>query len=421
MRHHEAVTECTPGRRQFLTRRHKPERVRIAIVTESFLPSINGVTTSVCRVADHLRLRGHEALILAPRSRETSLPAYGDFPVHRITSMPIRQFDVGLPHGEIESILERFGPDLLHVASPFVLGARALRAAQRLGVPAVAIFQTDMAAYLRQHTPGPAGAAAAATAWTWIRRIHTWADMTLAPSTTSLAALVAHGVPRTGLWVRGVDTALFSPTWRTDAGTRAIRRALAPDGEALIGFVGRLAPEKELHRLAELADIPSTRLVVIGDGPSRATIARLLGDAVAKAPGRPNRSPVFLGPRQGDDLARAYAALDVFVHTGTRETFGQTIQEAGATALAVVAPKAGGPVDLITDGDNGYLFDPTQPGSLREHVCRLLASQEHRAELGRRGLERVRGRSWETVGDQLLGHYSGALARRGIVHVDVAA
>lgn len=386
--------------------------MRIAIVTESFLPSINGVTTSVCRVADHLRASGHDAVILAPRSRDATPPTYGEFPVHRIASVPVRQFDVGLPHGEIESILADFGPDVVHVASPFVLGARGLKAANRLGLPSVAVFQTDMAAYLRQHTPGPAGVAAAATAWRWIRKIHSWADLTLAPSTDSLATLAAHGVPRTDRWVRGVDAELFSPAWRADAATRAMRRALAPDGEVIVGFVGRLAPEKELDRLVEVADLPGTRLVLVGDGPSRVSVGRLLTEAVANAPGRPNRSPVFLGARQGDDLARAYAALDVFVHTGTRETFGQTIQEAGASGLPVVVPRAGGPVDLVTDGDNGYLFDPSRPGSLREQVCRVLGSQEHRAELGRRGLGRVQGRSWEAVVDRLVEHYVAVLSTR---------
>jgi phosphatidylinositol alpha 1,6-mannosyltransferase len=135
----------------------------------------------------------------------------------------------------------------------------------------------------------------------------------------------------------------------------------------------------------------------------------VLTEAVAGTPGRPNRSPVFLGARQGDDLARAYAALDLFVHTGTRETFGQTIQEAGATGLPVIAPRAGGPIDLVTDGVNGYLFDPDRPGSLREHVCRVLASPDRRAELGRRGLERVRGRSWDAAVDRLLEHYASVL------------
>jgi phosphatidylinositol alpha 1,6-mannosyltransferase len=334
--------------------------------------------------------------------------------VHRITSVPVRQFDVGLPTGEIETLLATFGPDVVHVASPFVIGARGLRAAVRLGLPTVAIYQTDMAGYVRQHTPGPAGTAAAGATWRWIRRIHSWADRTLAPSTEALRDLRAHGVPRTGLWGRGVDVSLFSPAWRSDALTRALRRELAPGGETLLGYVGRLAPEKELDRLVELADLPGTRLVVVGDGPSRDGVVQALTEAVAASAGRRNRFPVFLGARRGEDLARAYAALDVFVHTGTRETFGQTIQEAGATGLPVVAPRAGGPIDLVTDGVNGYLFAPDRPGDLRDQVCRVLASPEHADALGRRGLERVRGRSWANVVDRLVEHYEDVVAWRAI-------
>lgn len=388
--------------------------MRVAIVTESFLPSLNGVTTSVCRVADHLRTLGHEAVIIAPRAREATSDTYHGYPVHRITSVPVRQFDVGLPSGEIEDVLADAGPDVVHVASPFVIGARGIRAANRLGLPTVAIFQTDMAGYVRQHTPGPAGTAAAHTVWRWIRRIHSWADRTLAPSSSALADLRVHGVPRTDLWGRGVDTALFSPTWRADALTRALRRELAPGGERIIGYVGRLAPEKELERLAELADVPGTRLVIVGDGPSRPAVGELLTEAVATSSGRPNRPPIFLGSRQGDDLARAYAAFDLFVHTGTRETFGQTLQEAGASGLAVVAPRAGGPIDLVTDGDNGYLFDPEVPGALRDAVCRSLSSQHHLEELGRRGLERVRDRSWASVVNQLVAHYESVVASRSL-------
>ena len=389
--------------------------MRVAIVTESFLPSLNGVTTSVCRVADHLRAQGHDAVILAPRSRDATPERYAGFRVHRVASVPVRSFDVGLPTGEIEAILAEAAPDVVHVASPFVVGARGLRAAARLGLPTVAIFQTDMAGYVRQHTPGPAGAAAGRTTWRWIRRVHSWADRTLAPSTAALADLRAHGVARTALWGRGVDTTLFSPAWRSDAVTRAMRRELAPAGERLVGYVGRLAPEKELERLAEIADVPGTRLVIVGGGPSRESVGALLTEAVAAAAGRPNLPPVFLGPRQGEDLARAYAALDLFVHTGTHETFGQTIQEAGASGLPVVVPRAGGPIDLVTDGDNGHLFDPAVPGSLRDAVCRSLSSQHHLSELGRRGLERVSDRSWAAVVSRLIGHYEEVARARTLV------
>ena len=390
--------------------------MRVAIVTESFLPSVNGVTTSVCRVTEQLRARGDDVVVVAPRSRGTGVDDYRGAAMHRVASLPVRQFDVGLPTPEIERVLEDFRPDVVHVASPFVLGARGLAAARALDLPTVAVFQTDMAAYVRQHTPGgagtAAGTAAAATTWRWIRRIHGWADLTLAPSAPALADLRAHAVPRTALWGRGVDAALFNPAWRRDAIARALRRELAPGGERLVGYVGRLAPEKEVERLAELADVPGTRLVVVGDGPTRGAVGAALAEAVAASPGRPNRPPVFLGPRHGDDLARAYACLDVFVHTGTAETFGQTIQEAGASGLPVVAPRAGGPIDLVTDGVNGYLFEPSRPGSLRQQVCRVLESPGDAEEMGRRGHERVRDRSWSRVVEDLVGHYADAITSR---------
>ncbi|WP_411285498.1 glycosyltransferase family 4 protein [Lapillicoccus sp.] len=370
--------------------------MRVAIVSESFLPSTNGVTTSVCRVADRLRAEGHEALIVAP---SPAPPTYNGYAVHSARSFPVRQFQVGLPTGEIEAVLARFAPDVVHAASPFVLGASGLIAADRLGLPSVAVYQTDLPSYLRQHGRGLAGSAAEAGAWRWIRRIHSLADLTLAPSAAAADDLLGHGIPRVRRWGRGVDTALFHPGWRHDAGSRAIRRALAPRGETLLGYVGRLAPEKELHRLVEIADLPGTRLVLVGDGPARAELERLLPGAA------------FLGLREGDDLARAYAAFDAFVHTGTRETFGQTLQEAAATGLPVVAPAAGGPLDLVEHGRTGYLFDPHRAGSLR--LCtQALLDADHRGVLGRAGLARVAPLSWASVVSDLVGHYDDVIGSR---------
>lgn len=376
--------------------------MRVAIVTESFLPSLNGVTTSVCRVSECLRQQGHDVLIIAPRPAPSS---YAGFPVHAVASVPVRQFPVGLPTLELESVLSGWAPDVVHVASPFILGARGLYAAQSLGLPAVAIYQTDMPSYIQQHGPGAVGRGAAHVAWRWIRRMHAQADLTLAPSTATLADLRDHGIPRTSLWGRGVDTRLFHPGWREDAGTRALRRSLAPEGEVLLGYVGRLAPEKELHRLVELATVPGTRLVLVGDGPSREDIGAQLTEAVATSTGRPNLPPVFLGRRAADDLARAYAAMDVFVHTGTKETFGQTLQEAAAMGLPVVAPARGGPLDLVVPGRTGFLFDPDQPGSLADAVTILAADPMLRSRCGASGVAMVSERSWSRLTEQLVEHY----------------
>lgn len=380
--------------------------MRVAIVTESFLPALNGVTTSVCKVLECLRAQGHDALVIAPGTSPwstTSTPArYCGFPVHPVTSLPVRQFRVGLPSHEIETVLHRFSPDVVHVASPFILGVRGLTAARALGLPSVAIYQTDMPSYIRQHS-GPAGTLTARATWRWIRRIHAQADLTLAPSTSALEDLQAHGILRTALWGRGVDADLFHPDRADDLETTELRARLAPHGETLIGYVGRLAPEKELHRLAELATMPGVRLVLVGEGPSAQMLAHLLPTAH------------FLGRREGLDLARCYAAFDAFVHTGTRETFGQTLQEASASGLPVVAPARGGPIDLVDHGHTGMLFDPDRPGALQAAVASLILNDPTqtatlRVQLGMQGRARVVARSWPALTEQLIGHYSRAMS-----------
>ncbi|GAB49223.1 glycosyltransferase family 4 protein [Mobilicoccus pelagius] len=371
--------------------------MRIAIVTESFLPSLNGVTTSVCRVLDCLRRRGHEAVVVAPSPAPRE---YHGFPVHGVASVPVRQFQVGLPTREIEATLADFAPDVVHVASPFFLGARGLLAARALDIPAVALYQTDMASYVLQHG-GAAGRPAARATWRYLRWVHSLADLTLAPSSAALDDLHRNGIGDTGLWGRGVDTALFHPGWRDDAGCRALRRSLAPRGETVVGYVGRLAPEKEVERLRALLDLPGVKVAITGDGPSRPSLQALLPGAT------------FLGRREGDDLARAYAACDVFVHTGTHETFGQTLQEAAATGLPVVAPRRGGPVDLVDHGRTGLLFDPDDADDLRRHVETLTVADDawqRRAVMGEAALTHVAGRSWLRLVDDLIGHYA-ALAR----------
>ncbi len=383
--------------------------MRVAIATESFLPSLNGVTTSVCRVAECLREQGHEAMIIAPGPAPATFAGH---PVRTLPGFPVRGFRAGLPTRGLHRALRDFRPDVLHLASPFLVGAGGAARAETFGLPTVAIFQTDMPNYVRQHGPGALGRGASSLTWEWIRRLHNRVDLTLAPSRPTLTELRTHGIPRTELWGRGVDTRLFHPARQEDPRTLALKRELAPGGETILGYVGRLAPEKELHRLAELAHLPGTRLVIVGEGPSRNEVGAHLADAVARRIGRPNRPPVFLGPRTGEELARAYASFDVFVHTGTKETFGQTLQEAAASGLPVVAPAVGGPLDLVEHGESGLLFDPDVRGDLYRHVAELTEAPARRAAMGVAGRESVAGRSWSSLTEQLVGRYEQALTAR---------
>jgi phosphatidylinositol alpha 1,6-mannosyltransferase len=363
--------------------------VKIGIVTESFLPQINGVTNSVLRILEHFRVRGHEAVVIAPGDGPTE---YAGAPVVRVPAVPLpvyRSFPIALPTRQVETALRDFNPDVVHLASPTVLGGMGALAAQRLDVPAVAVFQSDLAAFVRRYRLG----ATAPTAWAWLRWIHRRAALTLAPSSVVAWELEHRGFAPVARWARGVDLDRFNPVHRSEL----LRRHIAPRGEVVVGYVGRLAAEKQVDRLVQLSDVPGTRLVIVGDGPLRSRLERRLARAR------------FLGFRTGGDLSATVASLDVFVHPGEAETFCQAVQEALSSGVPVVAPAAGGPMDLVRHGVNGWLFPSGRPDLLRGAVAELAADAPTRAAMGRAARASVQGRAWPQLGDELLGHYERLL------------
>lgn len=365
--------------------------MRVAIVTESFFPQVNGVTNTVRHIVDRLLELGHEALVIAPGP---GLVVYRTARVVRVRSIAMpgyRSFPVGLPDVAVEQALAKFRPHVVHLASPIALGAVGLRAARRLRIPTVAVYQTDIGGFARQYGVRAEGAVAR-----WVGRIHRRSSRTLAPSTASFDQLTALGVTDLHLWRRGVSLDLFGPQHRlsqlNERWTRRDRGSLA------VGYVGRLAPEKQVRRLPEVAGVPGTRLVVVGDGPSRGWLERRLPDAK------------FTGLLRGQDLAHAFASLDVFVHTGVSETFCQTVQEAQASGVPVVAPAAGGPLDLVEHGRTGLLYDPDEASSLRDTVARLVGDVELRRTIATAGLAAVQDRTWSAVVDELIDvHYAAVL------------
>ncbi|MGH3931581.1 MAG: glycosyltransferase family 4 protein, partial [Pseudonocardiaceae bacterium] len=377
----------------FACSEHPPDTVggmRVAIVSETFLPVVNGVSNSVVRVVEHLVRCGHQPLVIAPGAGPDT---YQGAPVVRLPAVNLPVVDslpIGVPTRKVFTALRDFRPDVVHLASPVIVGAVGVWSARRLGLPMVAVFQTDVAGFADSYGLG----FAARTAWRWTRVLHSAADRTLAPSSAAAAALVEHGVPRVHRWARGVDTARFRPSRRNEQ----LRAQLAPHGELLVGFVGRLAPEKKVLRLAALQDMPGIRLVVVGDGPDRRQLAKRLPTAA------------FLGFKTGDELAEAYASLDVFVHTGPFETFCQAVQEALASGLPVIAPDAGGPRDLVAQGRTGFLLPETGKSdadavfgeALRGAVRALGADPELRVRFGAAARRSVLRRTWPAVCDELL-------------------
>ncbi|HEU4850460.1 MAG TPA: glycosyltransferase [Terrimesophilobacter sp.] len=372
-----------------------PEDMRVLLFAESFLPHMNGVTNSLLHSLAHLQRRGDEAVVIAPHFeslqplpssvhgasvvRMPSIPAPG-YPQVRVAAAGMRR---------LGAVFRQFRPDVVHLASPFVLGWQGLKAAERAGVPTVAVYQTDLPGYAARY--GVPGAQQLLTSH--LARLHGRASVNLAPSSAALADLERIGVPRLALWGRGVDTERFRPSRRNDA-----RRAeLAPEGEVVIGYVGRLAPEKQVEDLAVLADLPGVRVVIVGDGPSRPELEALMPGAR------------FLGFRGGEELAEIVAGFDIFVHPGEHETFCQTVQEALASGVPVVATGRGGPVDLVQSSRTGWLYRPGDLADLRARVADLAGDAAKRAAFASAAVASVEGRSWRAVCEELVGHYEAAI------------
>lgn len=365
-------------------------RVRIAIVAESFLPQRNGVSMTAARLARHLIRRGHDTLVIAPGARDQ--PASGAGVVHtRSISVPFyRECRLALADDRLEEQLEAFRPDVVHLAAPLVLGRRAATAAADRGVPVVAAYQTDYAGFARRYRLG----LAENTVWAMVRAAHRHAAVTLAPSTVSAWQLGEHGIGPVAVWPRGVDHRRFSPAHR-DA---RLRQRLAPQGEVVVGYVGRLAREKQIERLGPVSELPGVRVVIVGDGPRRRSLERELPAAR------------FLGFRSGAELSRLVASLDVFVHPGLDETFCQAIQEALCAGVAVVAPAAGGPLDLVHHGINGFLWSPEAPETLCGATRHLVADPVLRRQFGAAARASVAGRTWTARLDEAVAHYRALVA-----------
>jgi len=375
--------------------------VRVAIVAESFLPNVNGVSNSVLRILEHLRRTGDEALVIAPDNPPGEPRAERIHDGIRVHRVPARMFPkvttlpLGVPTPRMVSVLRGFDPDVVHLASPALLGYGGVRAARRLGVPTVAVYQTDVPGFAASYgIPMTARAA-----WAWFRHLHTLADRTLAPSSVTMESLIAHRIPRVHKWARGVDLLRYAPSARDEA----LRRRWSPQGKPIVGFVGRLAPEKHAERLAVLAAHDAVQLVIVGDGVDRDKLQSAMPTAV------------FTGALYGDELAAAYASMDVLVHTGEHETFCQVVQEALASGLPVIAPDAGGPRDLITPRRTGLLL------AVNEFEARLPAAVDHlvaeRHRYGPAARRSVLGRSWPVICDELLGHYEAVMSPAAVARL----
>jgi len=365
---------------------------RVLIVTESFLPSINGVTNSVLRILETFKSKGIEAIVVAPTSPKESPDQYLGFPIIRTNYVPFAQFPVAIPGFFLRGLIEDFKPDVIHVASPFMLGYQAIFLGEQLGIPTVAVYQTDLAGYAQRYGMKLLKNFGDSL----MRTIHSAATFNLAPTPEGVAYLKSLGVKNVAEWGRGVDLTNFHPNRKFSAMRDLMRSEFATENQLVVGFVGRLNPEKQVARMKELLG-RNERLsfLVVGDGPERAKLE-------ADFAGHPVH---FTGKLTGEKLYDAYACIDIFVHFGVEETFGQTIQEAKANAIPVIAPNSGGPKFLIRDGVDGFLVEPNRSGAYATVVDQLLADDELRNRVGEAARRSVLGKDWQSNNEKLIEYY----------------
>lgn len=369
--------------------------VRIAVVAESFLPQANGVTVTLLRLLDHLAERGDEVLVLAPTPGrgKNAVDSYAGAEVRRFRAVPLpgyAEMRLSTPTvRKLEEHLRYFAPDVVHLAAPFVLGWQAIGAAQTLGLPSVAVYQTEVPTYAKRYKVKQIEP----LLWKRVTDIHRRATLSLAPSSYACQQLIDRGVHRVAVWPHGVDRDRFSPCKRDEA----LRMTVAAPDEVLVGYVGRLAREKQVEDLAGLQSLKGVRLVIVGDGPRRDQLSKTLHRAT------------FTGHLGGEDLSRLLASLDVFVHTGEMDTFAQTIQEAKSSGVPVVAPARGGPIDLVEHGVTGFLYKPGNLHAMRGFVRQLVADAGLRQQMGKAARASTETRTWDAVNEQITHHYANAV------------
>lgn len=289
--------------------------MRIAIVTDAWRPQVNGVVTTLSKVAEALEAAGHTVVLITPAAfRTVPMPTY---PEIRLSLWPQRR---------LAGALDGFGPEAIHIATEGPLGHAARRYCLRRGYPFTTAYHTQFPRYVRMRLPVP-------LAWTYayLRRFHAPARRTMVPTPAMIEELRSHGFDHVVQWTRGVDTALFRPR----------EKAFLDDARPISIFVGRVAVEKNVEAFLR-AELPGTKYVV-GDGP----------DAGALRERYPRAR--FVGYKYGEELASYVAAADVMVFPSRTDTFGLTMLEAMACGVPVAAFPVTGPKDVVTDGVTGAL------------------------------------------------------------------
>jgi phosphatidylinositol alpha 1,6-mannosyltransferase len=366
---------------------------RVAVLAEAFPPKIDGVSKTAYFAVRYLQQTGREVLIFAP---DSAMPSVEDSEVVALPSVSVPGADesrAALPVGLLSRRLAAFDPDLILMFSPAFMAISGMVVGRERNIPVIACYQTDL--------PGYAAAYGypllSYPVMRWLRYLHNGCHLTLVPTPKIGTELREQGYKRLRVWGRGVDIDLYHPAKR-NAEMRARLLNGQPDSTLLCLYVGRLATEKCVHLLRQVASLPGVALAIVGDGALREELETQFA-------GTPT---VFTGYLVGEELAQAFASADAFFFPGSQETFGQVVQEAMASGLPSVVTNRGGVSGLVDHGVNGFICEHTED-SFAEAAQWLRDDRVMQQRMAQAARHEVETRTWPAVMHLLESHMSEAL------------
>lgn len=370
--------------------------MRIAIISDTFYPQVNGVSNTFGKMINYMEQHGIDYRFFVPLWEDVTTIDSGK--IQRFESFKpwfYPECRLALPNKKNYSLLkeslDRFQPDIIHIATEFSLGYLALKYARECRAPMVMSYHTDIPSYLKYYNLQIIENAV----WSYFRWFHSHALINLVPSQATMAQLQEQGFDKLAFWKRGIDLAGFSPDHRQEE----FRNSLALPDEKILLYVGRISTEKELDVLMEAAQDLNHgkckyKLVLVGDGPYRQELES-----------REIPNVIFLGYKSGQELQRIYASSDIFVFPSSSETYGNVVLEAMASGLPVVAPYAGGIKENLIDNYNGLAFASGQSPDMAEKIRLLLRDDLLTTSLGVNARKSVENKTWESVFNDLFNLY----------------
>ncbi|HBC46442.1 MAG TPA: glycosyltransferase family 1 protein [candidate division Zixibacteria bacterium] len=374
--------------------------MRIAYFTEVLPPFVDGVTHTLSHLKTSLADEGHDFIFLSPTVPEIDGWKNKVVPVISIPFPLYTKYRMGLPaFHDIKSTLDKFKPDIVHIVSPFFMGMAAYNYAKGIGIPAVNSYHTRFVSYLKYY----GFSKIEWFGWDYLRWFYNKAARTFVPSTATINELEEHGFKRLSLWQRGIDTSKFSPLFAD----RGLHDHWSPGGSPIALYTGRLVREKDIETLIQAYKILESRrvdfkLVFVGSGPLKEELAAALPNAI------------LAGFMKGDELSRAYASADLFVFPSTTESFGNVVLEAQASGLPCIVAAEGGVMDLVQDGQNGFLTQPKNVENLAAKMEILLTNEILRNSFSIKAQEYASQKSWKEVNRSLFRGYEELINNKGM-------